>query len=84
MSSTVHLINKNWNVVTVEVRKGNNAEPTANPSAGSRLLQRNEDWRISTDDDIWYRRDANPDGTFTLWTHRPVYPGNPQDYTETV
>jgi hypothetical protein len=50
----------------------------SNPSLGTRRLQQNEAWDIpSAGEDIFYRRDANPDhpdGRYTIWTHVPVHP----------
>ena len=86
-TDTVIITDVNWNKVKVEAVKGNNADPNANPSEGSQTLSRNGDWKIySEGEDVWYRRDTNPDhpnGQMTPWTHRPCY-GNGQTYQENI
>ena len=86
-TDTVILTNTRWNRVTVEVRKGNNSNAESNPSLGSRTLNRNIDWRINSEgEDVFYRRDSDPDhpnGSMTMWTHRPCY-GNGQTYQENI
>lgn len=84
---TVILRNKSWNIVSVEARKGNNTNPEENPPVedSPKTLNLNQDWIIESDaEDVYYRRDAdpdNPDGTMTDWTLRPCY-GNGETYIE--
>lgn len=84
---TVILRNKSWNSMTVEARIGNNTVPENNPlvSGSPKVLYLNNDWNILSDgEDVYYRRDAdpdNPDGTMTDWSLRPCY-GNGETYVE--
>ena len=84
--STVNITNRNWNRVTVEVRMGDDAHPENNRSLGTRSLNRGETWPLYSDgEDVWYRRDADPDrpnGQWTAWTHRPCYPNLSEVYDE--
>lgn len=86
-TDTVILQNTNWNSVNVEVRKGNYDNAESNPSLGSRTLTRNSDWTIYSDgEDIFYRRDTDPDhpnGQWTSWIHRPCY-GQGHTYEENI
>jgi hypothetical protein len=69
---TVRLVNENWDQVTVEARIGPNADPGANPSLGSQLLNRGQSWDISSPgQDVWYRRVTPPGDGF--WIHQPCY-----------
>ena len=86
-TDTVILRNDHWESVTVEVFMGNEADPEANASLGTRNLALNEDWTIYSEaQDIFYRRDNDPDypdGTMTDFTHRPCY-GNGETYEESI
>lgn len=84
---TVYLENQSWTKVNVEAVIGNNSNPESNQSLGTKLLHKGDSWKIDSDgEDIYYHRDANPDnpdGSMTLWTHRPCY-GNGSVYHEKV
>ncbi len=84
---TVILRNRNWRNVTVEVRQGDNSWPENNRWIGRRSLSTGEEWPVqSSGEDVWYRRDANPDnpdGNMTVWIHRPCY-GNGATYVEEI
>jgi len=86
---TVILRNVNWNRVKVEARKGNAGNIESNPpvSGSPKTLQRDEDWVIrSNAEDVYYRRDTDPDhptGEMSVWTHRPCY-GNGETYEEEI
>jgi hypothetical protein len=86
----VYLENQSWRRVTVEAVRGSNTVPEENENLGSVTLddtENNNSWRIESNGlDLYYRRDANPDnpdGSMTLWTHRPCY-GNGMEYHERV
>lgn len=84
---TVYLENESWKRVKVEAVMGNKTPPEANSSLGSEILIKGDKWKIdSNGEDIYYRRDAdpdNPDGRMQVWTHRPCY-GNGAVYHEKV
>jgi hypothetical protein len=88
-TDTVILRNQSWNTTTVEARQGNLAGAENNPPvAGSpKVMHLNEDWVIYSDgEDVYYRRDADPDhptGTMTDWTLRACY-GNGETFIEDV
>lgn len=86
--STVNLHNRSWNRVTVEARIGDDPNPEANRPLGARSLRRGESWVIESEgEDVWYRRDVNPDhpdGKLTVWKHRPCYPRRPDVYDENL
>jgi hypothetical protein len=88
MTSRVDIIDRNWARVNVDVRIGNNANPEDNRSLGTRELTRGQTWSIPSDgEDVWYRRDADPDrpnGQWTNWIHRPVYPNVSEVYEEEI
>jgi hypothetical protein len=71
-TDTVILNNENWDRIQVQVTKGNNTDAESNSSLGTRTLHRDENWTIlSAGENIWYRRDSNPDnpdGSWTYWT----------------
>jgi hypothetical protein len=71
-TDTVILANDSWDKVQVQVTKGNNTNAESNPSLGSRTILRDDNWTILSDgENIWYRRDSNPDnpdGSRTYWT----------------
>jgi hypothetical protein len=85
-TSTVNIINGRWNRVNVEARIGDDPNPEANRSLGSRAMRRGEVWPVrSKGEDVWYRRDADPDrpnGQWTPWAHRPCYPRQSKTYSE--
>lgn len=85
-ASTVNIINGRWNRVTVEARIGDEPDPEANRSLGSKTMRRGETWPVrSHGEDVWYRRDADPDrpdGQWTPWAHRPCYPSQSKTYNE--
>lgn len=87
-TSTVNLNNRNWNRLSVEARIGDNPNPESNRSLGTRTLSRGETWPIqSQGEDIWYRRETDPDhpnGQWTVWTHRPCYPNLSETYNENL
>jgi hypothetical protein len=67
---TLH--NRDWqNGVNVEARQGSHIVPEQNPSLGTCWLQYNENWVITSGtDDVFYRRDTdpnNPNGNMTEW-----------------
>jgi hypothetical protein len=82
---TVYLENQTWNQVNVESHMGNNSNPEANPSLGTRILTRGSSWQIdSPGEDIYYHRDADPDhpnGQWQVWTRRACF-GNGSVYHE--
>ena len=86
-TDTVILRNESWNSITVEALMGNKGvvEENAPVDGSPRLLYLNEDWVIeSNGEDVYYRRDAdpdNPDGIMTNWSVRPCY-GNGETYVE--
>ena len=81
---TLNLRNPNFASVNVEVRIGANADCGANPSFGSRQLQRGGAWTITANNDVCWRRDANPDapnGTWTSWNRQSVTKGTTHEAT---
>lgn len=81
---TINLRNPNFASVNVEVRIGANSDCAANPSFGSRQLQRGATWTITANSDVCWRRDANPDapnGTWTSWNRQSVTKGTVHEAT---
>jgi hypothetical protein len=81
MSTEIIIIDRDWDQVTVQVRKGNNGDPEQNPSMGEQTLQRGgEPWRfLSEGESVWYRREADPihhTGQWGNWTDQPVFPND--------
>lgn len=83
----VILRNTHWARVKVEARQGNFQNPMQNRSLGSKVLKRGEAWTIETGrQDLFYRRDADPDhpnGRMNDWHHRPTY-NKDATYTENI
>lgn len=86
-TDTVVIVNKNWERVTVNARKGNFLDPNLNTDLGERELARNQNWTLYSDgESIHYRRDrdpGNPDGAMTDFVHRPCY-ATGKTYEESV
>lgn len=77
-TGTLVLRNPNFANVTVEARVGPNADCSQNPIFGTRQLQRNASWTISANQDICWRRDANPDapnGQWSSWNRQAITAG---------
>lgn len=77
-SGTMHLRNPNHDSVNVEVRLGANSDCALNAPFGSRQLKKGDTWTITTDQDVCWRRDANPaapNGTWTAWNRQSVGKG---------
>ena len=85
-TSIVNLHNRSWDQVRVQVRMGNRVNPDENRLLGIFILRRGEFRSIPCErEDVWYRREKNPnnpDGEWTKWVHRPCYEGKPQTYDE--
>ena len=83
-SGTINLRNPNFANVNVEVRVGPNADCNQNAVFGARQLQRGASWAISSNQDVCWRRDANPDapnGTWTAWNRQAITAGSSHDAT---
>jgi hypothetical protein len=80
-TSTLILDNPAYNHVIVEVRVGNNADVNQNPTyPGSPFtMSKGNPLTITTQgQDVFYRREGNPDspnGSWTNWTHVSLAPG---------
>jgi hypothetical protein len=85
---TVSLHNRDHSRVTLEVRIGDDPDPEANRSLGSKRLGRGKTWTIqSQGEDVWYRSAAEPyrpGGRWTSWVHRPCYPNRSESYHENI
>lgn len=74
----VILHNRIWHRgVRVQIRQGNNANAELNPLVWDGRIPDGGSQSIQSDgEDIYFRRERDPDHTFTgwqIWTHRPVY-----------
>ena len=79
---TLIIRNPNFANVNVEVRVGTNADCGQNAVFGTRQLQRNASWTIQANQDVCWRRDANPDapnGTWTPWNRQAITAGTSHD-----
>jgi hypothetical protein len=78
----VILQNNHWNQVTIQVRKGDNADPMQNMEWGQFTLTRTDNVRIiPTTQNIQFRREMQPgsnNGQFSNWQNVAVFP-NSQD-----
>ena len=81
MATVCIFVNQDWPSVSFEVRIGNNAEPESNRLVGDPTLLQGESWRtLSSGENVWYRREADPfshDGHWQGWTNQPVFDGSP-------
>jgi hypothetical protein len=89
MASVVHIHERDWAAVNVQVRQGNSPVAENNPLSGTYRLSLDQTHDVFGDVDVWWRRDRdpdNPDGTWYVWNHVVVYgpPAAPQDITEQV
>ncbi len=81
-TDTVHWNNGDWDSVTIEIRKGNNSDPTQNPVHAKPTLSRRETHTETSDAvDFWWLR-TNPQGD-GVYIHRSCY-GNGQTYEEPI
>lgn len=81
---TLHLRNPNFGNVNVEVRIGANADCNQNAAFGTRQLQRGAAWTITANQDVCWRRDANPDapnGTWGSWNRQAIGKGTTHEAT---
>jgi hypothetical protein len=87
MPSVLRFHDRDWRTVNVQIRQGNDPVPEKNRSLGTVQLNLDQTYDVVGDENVWYRRDANPDnpdGSWTMWTLRVIYgpPAAPQDLTE--
>jgi len=84
----VHLVNKQWNSVVVEVRRGDSTDPEQNslvPGSPFTIPKGGEQVISSDGLDVFYRRPNdpnNPASGWTSWYHRSVFPDHDEDLTE--
>jgi hypothetical protein len=83
----VILRNTLWNQVTVQVRKGDYADPMQNTEWGEFTLTKTDNERIiPTTQSLHFRRESQPgsnNGKFSDWHHIPVYT-NSEDITQQI
>jgi hypothetical protein len=74
--------NVNWDAATLEIRRGNNADPSANEIVALPTLLRHDSHveESSGEDFYWVRTDPASDG---VYIHRPCY-GTGAEYEEVV
>jgi hypothetical protein len=78
-AGSVTIVNNAWARVSVEVRKGKNADVNQNPVFRTGTMTRGEKWRIPCSSDegyVWWRRDADPDhpnGQWSPWTSKACF-----------
>ena len=81
---TINIRNPNFATVNVEVRVGPNADCSQNAVFGARQLQRGASWTIQANQDVCWRRDANPDapnGQWASWNRQAITAGSTHDAT---
>ena len=79
--SNVVLVNKQWEMVNVEVRRGNEPDCANNATFETKKLFRSDKWSIPAPSvDVCYRRDRDPDHPNGQWTNwRKVSPTSSGD-----
>ena len=87
----VHIVNKQWNSVVVEVRKGDSTDPAQNPAVpGSPFtIPKGGEQVIDSDgQDVFYRRPNDPNNPttsgWTSWYHQTVFPDHNEDLTASL
>lgn len=83
-SGTLNLRNPNFANMNVEVRIGANSDCAQNAAFGTRQLQRGAAWTITANQDVCWRRDANPDapnGQWTSWNRQAIAKGTTHEAT---
>ena len=68
-SGHIRLVNRYFDCIVIEARRGNNNDVNRNQSLGSRTLHKNERWDIKHNNQgIWYRRKECDRGGWGVWT----------------
>ncbi|MGI8496088.1 MAG: hypothetical protein ACR2OG_00690 [Gemmatimonadaceae bacterium] len=83
-TGTLAVKNASFDSVNVEVRIGANQDCGQNQAFGTRELRRGETWTITTDQDVCWRRDADPSrpgGAWTAWNRQSVRKGEAHNAT---
>ncbi|MDQ6887877.1 MAG: hypothetical protein M3068_11375 [Gemmatimonadota bacterium] len=83
-TGTLALKDASFDSVNVEVRIGANPDCGQNQPFGTRELRRGETWTITTDQDVCWRREADParpGGAWTAWNRQSVRKGDAHNAT---